>query len=181
MSDCPPSWCGMGGSTASLSGKSEAVPLTAGGLKPTDAEKALAYTLGHFAAGGGGTIRSLANGCHKLVDDTVERISHILSSISEDGLKIVFQPVVDLSHHRLDHYEVLSLFEEERSPAEFVQFAEGVGMIEELDLTVCQRALGFHGFLDERSRADARGEPVRALSRERRVCRRAGGAASSCF
>ena len=131
------------GSAASLSVKAEAVPLTAGGLTTADAEKALAYTLGHFAAGGGGKIRSLADGFRKLVDDTVERISQMRSSISEEGLKIVFQPVVDLAHRRLHHYEVLSRFEKERSPAELVQFAEGVGMIEELDLTVCQRALAF--------------------------------------
>jgi|SRR5579872_3065194 len=32
-------------------------------------------------------------------------------------------------------------FEGERSPADLLKFAEGVGMIEELDLTVCPRAL----------------------------------------
>jgi len=36
---------------------------------------------------------------------------------------------------------VLSRFEGERSPAELIRFAEGVGMIEELDLLVSQRAL----------------------------------------
>jgi len=131
------------GSAASLSVKSEAIPLTAGGLTLADAEKALAYTLAHFGTGGGEKIRSLADGFRKLVDDTVERISQMRSSISEEGLKIVFQPVVDLADRRLHHYEVLSRFEEERSPAELVQFAEGVGLIEELDLTVCQRALAF--------------------------------------
>ena len=130
------------GSAASLSVKTEAVPLAADGLTPADAEKALAYTLGQFAAGGN-TIRSLADGFRKLVDDTVQRISRIRSSIGEDGLKIVFQPVVDLANRRLHHYEVLSRFEKERSPAELVQFAECIGMIEELDLTVCQRALAF--------------------------------------
>jgi EAL domain-containing protein (putative c-di-GMP-specific phosphodiesterase class I) len=51
--------------------------------------------------------------------------------------------VVGLADRQLHHYEVLSRFEEGRSPAELVQFAESVGMIEELDLTVCQRALAF--------------------------------------
>jgi len=131
------------GSARSLTVKEQAVPLSADGLTPADAEKALAYTLGRFAARGGGTIRSLADGFRELVDDTVDRISRVRSSISEDGLTIVFQPVVDLMDRRLHHYEVLSRFEGERSPAELVQFAEGVGLIEELDLTVCQRALAF--------------------------------------
>lgn len=130
-------------SAGNLSVKVQALPLAAGELTPADAEKALAYTLGQFAAGGGGTIRSLADGFLKLVDDTIARISRMRSSINEDGLTIVFQPVVDLADRRLHHYEVLSRFEGERSPAELVKFAEGVGMIEELDLTVCQRALAF--------------------------------------
>ena len=130
------------GSARSLSVKEQAVPLAADGLTPADAEKALTYTLTHFAAGGG-TVRSLADGFRELVVDTVDRISRMRSSINEDGLKIVFQPVVDLTDRRLHHYEVLSRFEGEQSPAELVKFAEGVGMIEELDLTVCQRALAF--------------------------------------
>ncbi len=131
------------GSAGSLSVTARAVPLAAGGLTPSDAEKALVYTLGRFAAAGGGTIRSLADGFRKLVDDTVHRISQIRSAVSDERLKIVFQPVVALADRRLHHYEVLSRFEGERSPAELVQFAEGVGMIEELDLTVCQRTLAF--------------------------------------
>ncbi|MGH7125780.1 MAG: EAL domain-containing protein [Stellaceae bacterium] len=132
-----------GASAGELSVTAQAVPLAANELTPADAEKALVYTLGRFAAGGGGTIHSLAEGFRKLVDDTVDRISRMRSFISEEGLKIVFQPVVALADRRLHHYEVLSRFEGERSPAELVHFAEGVGIIEELDLTVCQRALAF--------------------------------------
>ena len=131
------------GSERGLSVKAQAVPLAADGLTPADAEKALAYTLRRFAADGSVTIGSLADGFRKLVSDTVDRISRMRSSINESGLTIVFQPVVDLTDRRLHHYEVLSRFEGERSPAELVQFAEGVGMIEELDLTVCQRAVAF--------------------------------------
>ena len=129
------------GSERSLSVKTQALPLAADGLTPADAEKALAYTLSRFAADGSATVGSLADGFRKLVGDTVDRISRMRSSINESGLTIVFQPVVGLTDRRLHHYEVLSRFEGERSPAELVQFAEGVGMIEELDLTVCQRAL----------------------------------------
>src|SRR5947207_1133628 len=75
--------------------------------------------------------------------ETVDRISQVRSSISKERLSIVFQPVVALGDRRLHHYEVLSRFDGERSPAELVQFAEGVGMIEELDLTVCQSVLAF--------------------------------------
>jgi PAS domain S-box-containing protein len=129
------------GSGRGVTVKEQDLRLVPEGLTPADAEKALAYTLGRFASGGCGTIRSLADGFRELVDDTVDRISRMRSTISEDRLNIVFQPVIDLTDRRLHHYEVLSRFEGERSPAELVRFAEGVGMIEELDLTVCQRAL----------------------------------------
>ena len=130
------------GAARHLSVKQQAVPLAAAGLTPADAEKALAYTLGQFAAGGG-TIRSLADGFRELVAATVERMSQMRRSIDGDRLGIVFQPVVGLEDRQLHHYEVLSRFEEGRSPAELVQFAESVGMIEELDLTVTQRTLAF--------------------------------------
>ena len=131
------------GAARPLSVKQQALPLAAAGLTPADAEKALAYTLGQFAAGSGGAIRSLADGFRGLVDATVDRMSQVRRSIDGDRLGIVFQPVVGLADRQLHHYEVLTRFEEERSPAELVQFAESVGMIEELDLTVCQRALAF--------------------------------------
>jgi PAS domain S-box-containing protein len=131
------------GTGAALQVKQQAVPLAADGLTPVDAERALAYTLGRFAAGGAETIGSLADGFHELVAETVDRISRTRSSMSQDRLTIVFQPVVDLRDRQLHHYEVLSRFKDERSPASLVQFAEGVGMIEELDLIVCQSALAF--------------------------------------
>ena len=124
-----------------LSVKGQAVSLGAAGLTPADAEKALAYTLGCLAAGGGATIRSLADGFQEMVVATAGRMSQVRRSMDDDHLSIVFQPVVALADRQLHHYEVLTRFEQERSPAELVKFAESVGMIEELDLSVCQRAL----------------------------------------
>jgi PAS domain S-box-containing protein len=129
-----------GGTGPGLRVKQQAVPLAAGGLTPADAERALAYTLGRFAEGDAGPIRSLADGFRELVVETVARISRTRSSLSQE-LTIVFQPVVGLEDRRLHHYEVLSRFKGAQSPAALVQFAECVGMIEELDLTVCQSAL----------------------------------------
>ena len=88
-------------------------------------------------------VRQRGDETGELVVETVDRISQVRSSISKERLNIVFQPVVALGDRRLHHFEVLSRFEGERSPAELVQFAEGVGMIEELDLTVCQSVLAY--------------------------------------
>lgn len=127
-----------------LVAKEQTVALAADKLSPADAEKALVYTLGRFAAEGGKalSVKSLTDGFRDLVNETVSRISHFRSSV-EDRLSIVFQPVVDLTDAKTHHHEVLARFGDGRSPAEMIQFAEGVGMIEEFDLTVCQRALGF--------------------------------------
>jgi EAL domain-containing protein (putative c-di-GMP-specific phosphodiesterase class I)/GGDEF domain-containing protein len=124
--------------------KEKTVALATDGLSEADAEKALVYTLGRFAAKGGDAlpIRSLTDGLRELVADTVGRISHLRDAVG-DKLGIVFQPVVELADARIHHYEVLSRFEDDRSPTDLIQFAEGIGMIEDLDLTVCQRVLSF--------------------------------------
>lgn len=121
----------------------QALPLAAGELSQIDAGRALAYTLGQFAAGGVGAleIRSLADGFRSMVADTVRRISSFRGALGEERVAIVYQPVVDLGERKTHHYEVLSRLGGDRSPAEMIKFAEGIGMIEELDLMVCRRAL----------------------------------------
>ena len=127
----------------SLRVQAQTVPLAPGELSQADAAKALAYTLGRFAASGAATltIRSLADGFREMVADTVGRISSFRGAVGEERLAIVYQPVVDLGERKTHHYEVLSRLGGDRSPAEMIKFAEGIGMIEELDLTVCRRVL----------------------------------------
>ncbi len=74
---------------------------------------------------------------------TAKRVTAFKTSLTDRGFKPVFQPVVDLAPRRIHHYEVLTRFADGNSPFETIEFAERVGLIEELDLLVAERALKY--------------------------------------
>lgn len=119
------------------------VDLEAPGITSDDAAKALAFTLGRFASASTEefSIASLAHGFRAQISETVNRISHLKAATNTDKMKVVFQPIVALDTNLLHHYEMLARFDRNKSPYEMIQFAEKVGMIEEIDLTMCQRAI----------------------------------------
>lgn len=116
------------------------IALGSEGLAPADAAKALAFTLRRFAENEPFEGDSLAEAFRALVDDTVSRVTQLRALVGEDSFEAVFQPIVRLADGRVSHYEVLARVEAS-SPADVIRFAEGIGMIEELDLAVCSRAM----------------------------------------
>jgi EAL domain-containing protein (putative c-di-GMP-specific phosphodiesterase class I) len=110
-------------------------------LAPVDAAKALAFTLRRFAGSDHFALGSLADAFRALVDDTVSRVTRLKTVVQDELLEIAFQPIVRLGDGRVEHYELLARVEPGRSPLELIRFAEGIGMIEEFDLSVCGRAV----------------------------------------
>ncbi len=121
------------------------VDLSTEAITPDDAAKALAFTLGRFAAGKTNefTINSLAQGFKAQIADTVGRITRLKMAAQASNMTVAFQPIVALDTNLLHHQEMLARFEHNKSPSDMILFAEKVGMIEEIDLTMCQRALEF--------------------------------------
>lgn len=119
------------------------VGLNTEGITSDDAAKALAFTLGRFATARAEefSITSLAQGFKLQIAETVQRISRLKSAANEKNMTVAFQPIVALGSHALHHHEMLVRFEQNKSPFEMIQFAEKVGMIEEIDLSMCQRAI----------------------------------------
>jgi PAS domain S-box-containing protein len=119
------------------------VDMDAAGLTSDDATKALAFTLSRFANARNEdfSITSLAQGFRAQISDTVSRISRLKAATSTSKMSVAFQPIVALGSHLLHHHEMLARFDWNKSPSEMIQFAEKVGMIEEIDLTMCQRAI----------------------------------------
>lgn len=119
------------------------VNLDTSGITLDDAAKALAYTLGRFATSRAEefSIGSLAEGFRAQIADTVDRIARLKAATNTRKLTVAFQPIVALDSNLLHHYEMLARFERNKSPTEMIQFAEKVGMIEEIDLAMCQRAI----------------------------------------
>jgi PAS domain S-box-containing protein len=120
-----------------------AVDLDASGITLDDAAKALAFTLGRFATSRSGefSITSLAEGFRAQIDQTVDRIARLKAATNSRKFTVAFQPIVALDSNLLHHYEMLARFEGTKSPSDMIQFAEKIGMIEEIDLAMCQRAI----------------------------------------
>ncbi len=119
------------------------VDLDAAGLSSDDATKALAFTLGRFATAQSEefSISSLAQGFRAQISDTVNRISRLKAATNTSKMTVAFQPIVALDTNLLHHHEMLARFDGSKSPSDMIQFAEKIGMIEEIDLTMCQRAI----------------------------------------
>ena len=130
---------------AQLHIKELAIALDIADLNPSDAAKALSYTLQEFAAGDIANLpfASLTDGFRDLMKKTAKRVTAFKTSLTDRGFKPVFQPVVDLAPRRIHHYEVLTRFADGNSPFETIEFAERVGLIEELHLLVAERALKY--------------------------------------
>jgi EAL domain-containing protein (putative c-di-GMP-specific phosphodiesterase class I) len=130
---------------ADLHVKELAIALDVADLSPSDAAKALSYTLQEFAAGDIANlpVASLVDGFRALMAETAKRVIAFKDSLTDRGMRLVFQPVVELAPRRIHHYEVLTRFTDGESPFETIEFAERVGLIEELDLLVAERSLKY--------------------------------------
>ena len=123
--------------------RSASIALDSAGLDPDESARALVYAINKFAdtRTADFTVSSLSQGLKELVDDTVKRISELKETVAKGAYEIHFQPIVDLKTRRLHHYEALTRLASGESPFEAVCFAEQVGMVEEIDLAVCQNVL----------------------------------------
>jgi EAL domain-containing protein (putative c-di-GMP-specific phosphodiesterase class I)/GGDEF domain-containing protein len=117
--------------------------LDASSLDERDAARALAFAMASFAESHGDdfTLHSLSDGFAQLVDRTVVRVADFRELIRADLLTLAYQPIVMLNGRKVHHYEALARLPDGGSPYETVTFGEQVGLAEELDLSVCQRAL----------------------------------------
>jgi EAL domain-containing protein (putative c-di-GMP-specific phosphodiesterase class I) len=61
--------------------------------------------------------------------------------LTDERFSLVYQPVVDLSTRAIHHYEVLTRFGDGANTFETVVFSEDIGLVMELDLIVCRRAI----------------------------------------
>jgi diguanylate cyclase (GGDEF)-like protein/PAS domain S-box-containing protein len=67
--------------------------------------------------------------------------------LDEDRLVLYSQPVVRMSDLRTMHYEILSRVRDESGsillPSQFIEYAESLGMVQEIDMRVVERALEY--------------------------------------
>src|SRR5690606_9753016 len=91
------------------------------------------------------TLASLADGFRHLVQDTAAKVRSLRSRVASHDFSLVFQPIVALDTKAVHHYEALSRFADQAdgssNPARVIAFAEQLGVVAELDLTVCGRVI----------------------------------------
>ena len=126
--------------------RTASVDLDTDGLSEADALNALVYTIGHLGDDKSkvGSIKNLSQGLATMVEETAQEMSEARLAVDSDSFDILYQPIVDLDTNATHHYEVLARFGDgstARSPSEFFQFAEDVGLVRDLDLACCRRAI----------------------------------------
>lgn len=119
------------------------VDLNPGDLGHDDVAQLIEYVLDQFIELGPQKfdIASLSSGKTRFVRRAVKRLSDFQQTLFNDRFRIVFQPIVSFSDGTVHHYEVLSRFPDGEGPQQTVLFAESAGLIEDLDLAVCRKAI----------------------------------------
>lgn len=112
-------------------------------LDAADAARALVYTVQAFASAQGGefTISCLEDGAQRMLSDAVERIGRLRATIEKREFFVVYQAIVDVKTQEVHHLEALTRVEGMPSPADFITFAEDVGLIYDFDLLLAQSVL----------------------------------------
>lgn len=124
-----------------LASENLTLDMAAPGLSREDAGRVLMFTVKSFAEDGTGfDIATMHDAVKLLVDQTVTRVTSLRSTLTDDRLKLQFQPIVSLATRGLHHYEALARFPN-GAPGPTIAFAEQVGMVHDVDLLVCEKAL----------------------------------------
>lgn len=121
------------------------VDLEKGKLSQENASQALMFVINNYVSedGSGFDISNLADGLQGRMETTMNRISSLKSVFNKHDFKLVYQPIVNLLDETIHHHEVLCRFVDGESPFETVTFAEEVGIILDLDLAVCKKAIDY--------------------------------------
>jgi len=114
-------------------------------ISQADSLKAVAYCIQKFAEDAEGfDIESMGDNFSGLIQDTAGKVQQFRSILERGAFSLVFQPIVELRSGHVHHVEALARFEKTSGmsdPFETITFAERVGLIEEFDLAVLQRAV----------------------------------------
>jgi len=111
-------------------------------LSEADRRRVVLYTVRKFSdTEGPVALGSLTDGLKEVLASTVKRVQAFKQTLSNDRLKVALQPIVGLGDRRVHHFEALARPTDGQSPATMVGFAEEIGMTQDFDLLVCQKAI----------------------------------------
>jgi EAL domain-containing protein (putative c-di-GMP-specific phosphodiesterase class I) len=113
------------------------------GMSGADAARALVYCITGFANCDEGdlSIPNLREGLDQALAETLARVANLRATVSERNFRLVYQPIVNLGTREIHHFEALTRFVGNESPADTIAFAEAVRLIADFDLAVCEMAI----------------------------------------
>jgi EAL domain-containing protein (putative c-di-GMP-specific phosphodiesterase class I) len=85
-------------------------------------------------------IASMTDALQVLVDQTVNRVAKLRSTITGQRLTLQYQPIVSIADRSLHHFEALARFPD-AAAGPTIAFAESVGLVQDVDLMVAQKAI----------------------------------------
>jgi len=84
---------------------------------------------------------TLLSAFESMVESTLERVRSFSRAVRDSHFNLAYQPIASLDTGKLHHFDVLTRFNQEESPLGMIQFAEEIGIIEQLDLAVITRSV----------------------------------------
>ncbi len=117
------------------------IRLVTGNLDENSVAKALEYVMKNFPAAQTGGPRSLEDMIAREMKDTLATYEQIRATVAANDFQLHYQPVVELVSRQVHHYEALLRFPGNSAPYETIRFSEQLGLIMDVDLAVCRRAI----------------------------------------
>ncbi|MGZ3305456.1 MAG: EAL domain-containing protein, partial [Asticcacaulis sp.] len=115
--------------------------LSVGNLDQDAVAKALSYALDSFCKSEGRPISNLGQGLESAMAQTVQHFDSIRSVINKGEFTLFYQPVVSLTDRGIHHYEALMRFPDGRKPFDTIRLSEQLGLVQDFDLAVAQKAI----------------------------------------
>lgn len=113
-------------------------------LNEREFTRALVYTMNEFEEKGQDIdINNLSEGFKSFVTQNAGKAKELKRVIATLDFELNFQPIVSLENFYISHYEVLTRFEEGKSPYETIRFCEDIGMAPEMDLAVYDKTVQY--------------------------------------
>lgn len=115
-------------------------------LSQKDNMRALVFSLQQFTEDSEGfDAESIQKNCQTLIGETTERVKAFRKVLDDGAFSLVYQPIVHMKKGTTHHFEALTRFDLPdimKSQWEMIRFAEDVGLIDDFDKAVVQRAIG---------------------------------------
>lgn len=124
-----------------LTVQNSTIDLASPGLSREDAGRVLLFTVRRFAEEEHTSeISTMTDALQVLVDQTVNRVAKLRSTITGQRLSLQYQPIVSIADRSLHHFEALARFPD-AAAGPTIAFAESVGLVQDVDLMVAQKAI----------------------------------------